>query len=249
MCATCGCGHPEEAPHRHAEGERVRLEVDVLAHNQAHAGANRRFFREQGITAFELLSAPGSGKTTLLERTVGRLASLGVPPAVLVGDQRTERDAERLRQAGAVARQIVTGSVCHLDAHMVAHALEGLDPLPRVLFIENVGNLICPALFDLGGNARVVLYSVTEGEDKPYKYADMFQAADLVLITKTDLLPYLELDLPRLIAAVTAVNPAARILPVSARSGAGMEAWLTWLWRRMEAGAAAGAAAEPALGS
>ena len=255
MCATCGCGesdlviHPHDHahdpshehgsgihPHDHAhEGRRISLEQDILARNAEFAAGNRRLFAERGIFALNLVSSPGSGKTTLLTRTVRALRD-EFPVAVIGGDQQTANDAERIRAAGAPAVQINTGKGCHLDAHGIGHALERL-PLPEsgVLFIENVGNLVCPADFDLGEAYKVVILSVTEGEDKPLKYPNMFAASGLMLLNKTDLLPHVEFDVARCLDYARRVNPDIQILQLSARTGDGMAAWLDWVRRGQRA--------------
>ncbi|HVY61938.1 MAG TPA: hydrogenase nickel incorporation protein HypB [Planctomycetota bacterium] len=232
MCGTCGCadvGSESGHGHGHGHGKVVLLEHKVLDRNARVAGRNRAFFAERGILALNLVSSPGAGKTTLLERTVRDLARR-VPVAVIEGDQATARDAERIRAAGAPAVQVNTGEGCHLDASMVERALGELDP-PRgaVVFIENVGNLVCPALFDLGEAAKVVIASVTEGEDKPIKYPHMFRAARLLLLNKVDLLPHVEFDVERCLAFAREANPALEAIPVSARRGDGLEAWYTRL--------------------
>ncbi|HEY0833908.1 MAG TPA: hydrogenase nickel incorporation protein HypB [Azospirillum sp.] len=207
----------------------VAIERGILAKNDAYAAENRQAFRRRGIFALNLLSSPGAGKTTLLVATLERLAGR-MPAAVIEGDQQTSLDADRIRATGAPAVQINTGKGCHLDAHMIGHAVGSLAlPERGLLFIENVGNLVCPAAFDLGEAKRVVLLSVTEGEDKPVKYPDIFAGADLVLINKVDAAPFLGVDLDALRAAVARVNPGAAVLHVSARTGEGMEDWLAWL--------------------
>ena len=203
------------------------LEAQILAKNDRLAERNRGWFMGRDVVALNLMSSPGSGKTTLLERT---LRAFSHPVAVLEGDQETARDAERLRATGTPVVQINTGKGCHLEADMVWHGLSHLKPeMGSVLFIENVGNLVCPALFDLGEDARVVLFSVTEGEDKPEKYPHMFRAADLVLLTKIDLLPYLDFDRTQALDAIRDVQPRAEVLEVSAKTGEGLEAWFDWL--------------------
>lgn len=207
----------------------VQIETDILAKNNAYAVANRRHFAEHGILALNLVSSPGSGKTTLLTRTIEALKQ-EFPLAVIEGDQQTANDAERIRQTGVPALQINTGKGCHLDAHMVGHAVDHLKPQDgSVLFIENVGNLVCPAAFDLGEAHKVVILSVTEGEDKPVKYPDMFHAADLMILNKIDLLPYLQFDVDKCIEYARRVNPAIRVLQLSATSGQGMELWQQWI--------------------
>ncbi|WP_026167064.1 hydrogenase nickel incorporation protein HypB [Novosphingobium nitrogenifigens] len=212
-----------------SQARLIRLEADILGKNARYAAANRDRFTAQGILALNLVSSPGSGKTTLLCRTLEMIGA-EFPVAVIEGDQQTSQDADRIRATGAPAIQINTGKGCHLDGHMVGHALDHLVPAEgSVLFIENVGNLVCPAAFDLGEGARVAILSVTEGEDKPLKYPDMFASADLVLVNKIDLLPYLDFDVDAAIANARRVNPRLRVLKVSARSGEGMTQWLDWL--------------------
>ena len=220
----------------------VQIEQDILAKNNAYAQANRAQFAAQGIFALNLVSSPGSGKTTLLCKTIQMLGDQ--PLAVIEGDQQTSQDAERIRATGAKAIQINTGKGCHLDAHMVGHALQRLELTDSsLLLIENVGNLVCPAAFDLGEAHKVAVLSVTEGEDKPIKYPDMFRAADLMLLNKCDLLPYLQFDVEQAEAYARRVNPDIRIIRVSATSGLGMDEWMEWL----AAGASACDAAAPAL--
>jgi hydrogenase nickel incorporation protein HypB len=219
--------------HAHAPGltqaRMVRIEQDILGKNNAYAEANRKYFTEHGLFAINLVSSPGSGKTTLLVKTIEMLAGKA-KVAVVEGDQQTSNDADRIRATGAPAIQVNTGKGCHLDAHMVGHALERLNlPDDSLLMIENVGNLVCPAAFDLGEAHKVVILSVTEGEDKPLKYPDMFNAADLMLLNKVDLLPYLSFDVEKCIEYAQRVNPKLIVFQVSASSGTGMEAWLTWL--------------------
>ncbi len=210
----------------------VQIEQDILAKNDAYAAANRRFFNERGILALNLVSSPGSGKTSLLTRTIGDLAA-ELSMTVIEGDQQTANDAERIRATGVRAVQVNTGKGCHLDGHMVGHALETLAPEQGgVLFIENVGNLVCPAAFDLGEAGKVAILSVTEGEDKPIKYPDMFHAAELMLLNKIDLLPYLDFDVDKCIDYARRVNPGIKVLKVSAKSGEGMEGWYGWIRAR-----------------
>lgn len=207
----------------------IEIERNILSRNDMDADANRRHLREQGVLALNLMSSPGAGKTTLLVETIRALAGeLGI--AVVEGDQETSNDAERIRACGVPAVQINTGRGCHLDAHMVGHALDEL-PLAAgsVVFIENVGNLVCPAAFDLGEAGKVVILSVTEGDDKPLKYPDMFATADLMLLNKTDLLPYVDFDPERAIELARRVNPEIAEIRLSARSGNGMTAWLDWV--------------------
>jgi hydrogenase nickel incorporation protein HypB len=227
MCATCGCA-PE---HSHEHGRTVLLQQKVLAKNDELAGRNRAWLEHRGVLAVNLMSSPGAGKTTLLERTA---RELDLELSVIEGDQETALDASRISQAGRKAVQINTGVGCHLDASMVAGALAELDPAPgSVVVIENVGNLVCPALFDLGESARVVLASVTEGADKPAKYPHMFRGADLVLVTKTDLLPYVDFDTARHALDVKQLSPGARLIQLSATTGEGMPDWYAWLRLRL----------------
>ena len=221
------------AAHAHAPGlsqaRMVQIEEDILGKNNAYAATNRRWFAENGILALNLVSSPGSGKTTLLTRTIDDLKA-EMKLSVIEGDQQTTHDVERIRETGVRALQINTGKGCHLDGHMVGHALETLQPeAGSVLFIENVGNLVCPAAFDLGEAQKVAILSVTEGEDKPIKYPDMFRAADLMLLNKIDLLPYLQFDVDRCIDYARRVNPGIRVLQLSATSGEGMDAWYRWV--------------------
>jgi hydrogenase nickel incorporation protein HypB len=217
--------------HDHGHGHRtLALEVDLLAKNDDLAAANRRWLAERGIVALNLMSSPGSGKTTLLERTV---RELGLPCTVLEGDQETLVDAERIRAAGARAVQINTGAGCHLDADMVARGLAALAPeRGSLLFVENVGNLVCPALFDLGEAARIVIVSVTEGADKPLKYPHMFRTADVVLLSKVDLLPYVDFDVTECVDGARRARPGVEVLEVSATRGDGMADWYAWLRAR-----------------
>jgi hydrogenase nickel incorporation protein HypB len=212
-----------------SQARMVKIETDILGKNNEYAAANRRWFSEHGILALNLVSSPGSGKTSLLTRTIEDLTH-EFALSVIEGDQQTANDAERIRATGVKALQINTGKGCHLDGHMVGHALETLQPADGgVLFIENVGNLVCPAAFDLGEAHKVAILSVAEGEDKPIKYPDMFHAADLMLLNKIDLLPYLRFDVERCIEYARLVNPGIRVLQVSAVSGAGMDDWYQWI--------------------
>ena len=231
----------------------IQLEADVLGANDRVARANRAHFEAHGVVAYNLVSSPGSGKTTLLVATIEALRHTrpGLPLAVIEGDQQTHHDADRIRATGAPAIQVNTGKGCHLDAPMVAAAFERL-PLhghaheqahehahehghghahgaPSLLFIENVGNLVCPAMWDLGERAKVAILSVTEGEDKPLKYPDMFAAARLMVLTKADLLPHVDFDVAHCIAYARRINPAIEVLLLSAKTGQGMDAWLDWL--------------------
>jgi len=215
--------------HGMSQGRMIQIEQDILAKNDAFAAANRDRLETRGVLALNLLSSPGSGKTTLLVKTIEALQP-DVSLAVIEGDQQTATDADRIRATGTPAIQVNTGKGCHLDAHMVGHALDNLAPGPgSVLMIENVGNLVCPAAFDLGEAFKVVMLSVTEGEDKPLKYPDMFHAADLMLLSKTDLLPHVDFDTARCVELARGINPALEILTLSARTGDGMPAWLDWI--------------------
>ena len=206
----------------------MTLEQKVLAKNDQLAQENRRWLAERGIVALNLTSSPGAGKTTLLERTIRECP--GMPIAVIEGDQETLLDARRIESTGCPVVQINTGAGCHLDAQMTRGALESLDPAREsVVLIENVGNLVCPALFDLGERAKVVIVSVTEGTDKPLKYPHMFAAAGLVLINKIDLLPYVDFDLDTCTRYVRAINSGVEVFPVSATTGAGLADWYDWL--------------------
>ncbi len=212
-----------------SQARMVEIEQNILSKNDRYAAANRAWFAERGLLALNLVSSPGSGKTTLLTRTVeGLKGRYGM--AVIEGDQQTANDAERIRATGVPALQINTGKGCHLDAHMVGHALESLAPeAGGVVFIENVGNLVCPAAFDLGEAAKVAILSVTEGEDKPIKYPDMFAAARVMLLNKADLLPYLDFDVEQCIEYSRRVNPEIEVIQLSARSGEGMGEWYDWI--------------------
>ncbi len=242
MCTTCGCGSDEiridgaahEHPHPHEHGHdhpdrthTIELEQKVLAKNDALAEHNRTWLAERGITAINLMSSPGAGKTSLLERTI---KESGRTISVVEGDQETAFDAQRIRAAGARAVQVNTGAGCHLDAPMVERALAELRPDDgSLVFIENVGNLVCPALFDLGEARKVVVISVTEGDDKPLKYPHMFAAADLVVVNKTDLLPYVDFDVERLSDDARKLNPKLQVMLLSVRTGDNIEAWISWL--------------------
>jgi len=211
----------------------ISLERDILAENDRFAAENRRHLADARTLALNLVSSPGAGKTTLLVRTIEALRGRAAV-AVIEGDQQTSADADRIRAAGAPAVQINTGKGCHLDAHAVGHAMERVGiPAGGVLFIENVGNLVCPAGFDLGEAAKIVIISVTEGEDKPLKYPDIFAAARLVIVNKIDLAPHLDADIALLQENARRVNPAVDILTLSARTGEGMEAWIAWLQARL----------------
>ncbi len=244
MCTTCGCDPADERHdhdhdhHHHGHGHdhgggKLAVVTDVLAKNDRFAAANRRLFADRGIFALNLVSSPGSGKTTILERTLRELAG-HCRCAVVEGDQQTDNDAVRIAATGAPVRQVNTGAGCHLDAHMVGHACEAFDLTALdLLFIENVGNLVCPASFDLGEHHKVAVLSVTEGEDKPLKYPHMFRAADVMLLNKIDLLPHVEFDTDRCLEMARRVNPAITVFAVSSRTGEGMAAWYGWLAQRV----------------
>ncbi len=234
--------HPHGTAHSHgAPGgvdaappstRTIVLEQEVLAKNDQLAGRNRRWLAERRILALNLMSSPGSGKTTLLERTIRDLGA-ELPISVIEGDQETLLDAERIRATRAKVVQINTGSGCHLDADMLAKGLASLDPpAGSVVMIENVGNLVCPALFDLGERARVVIMSVTEGADKPLKYPHMFRTADLMLVNKVDLSPYVDFDIARCVEYARTLRPGLDVLEVSATRGDGLDGWYAWLRRR-----------------
>ncbi len=236
MCGICGCTENDlthslheitETHHHHPE--LIQVEQNLLAKNNQFAAANRDYFLKRNMTALNLMSSPGSGKTTLLARTISELKK-ELNMAIIVGDQQTNLDAERLKAAGANAIQINTGQVCHLDAHTVGHAVETLTlPLPTILFIENIGNLVCPALFDLGETYKVVLLSVTEGDNKPLKYPEMFHHADLMILTKIDLLPYVEFNPEKCIEYARRINPLIKVISLSATTGLGFDEWIQWV--------------------
>ena len=229
--------HPHDHPHGHdhahddsaGHSHVVDLETRILAKNDAIAEKNRAWFKGREILALNLMSAPGAGKTTLLERTIRDLND-AIRIYVIEGDQATALDGERIRAAGAAAVQVNTGSGCHLDADMVARGLRELKPMPgSLVMIENVGNLVCPALFDLGEEAKVVILSVAEGDDKPLKYPHMFQAAQMMILNKTDLAPHVDFDPERAVANALRVNPSISTLRLSARTGEGLDRWYGWL--------------------
>lgn len=260
MCTVCGChdgpkidGEPHAHSHAHdhdhshshdhhhygqgaagvsvpgmSQARLIEVETDILTKNNAYAASNRRVLTALQAFAVNLVSSPGSGKTTLLCRTIEALGDQ--PLAVIEGDQQTSNDADRIRATGARAVQVNTGKGCHLDGHMVGHAMDDLTLAPQsLLFIENVGNLVCPAAFDLGEDAKVAILSVTEGEDKPLKYPDMFTAAKLAILNKIDLAPHCDADLDAYEANLKRINPDITVLRVSAKSGEGMDAWCDWL--------------------
>ncbi len=242
MCATCGCGdnghshhnhsHTHEHGHGHHHSHRtniVEVERDILHENDLLAQRNRGYFDAKNILALNLVSSPGSGKTTLLEKTLTDLKGQH-EFYVIEGDQQTSYDADRIHATGTKVTQINTGKGCHLDAHMVLHALQGMKPAENaILFIENVGNLVCPAMFDLGEKERVVVMSVTEGEDKPVKYPDMFHSSTLCVINKIDLLPYVPFNMEKAKEYALKVNPELEIMEISCTSGHGLDKWYDWL--------------------
>lgn len=238
-------GHPHEpgavdlgaatAVGNDREARVIDLEVEVLAKNDLLAARNRGWFEGRGILALNLMSSPGAGKTSLLEKTISDLSS-ELALSVIEGDQETLLDAERIRATGCKVVQINTGSGCHLDADMLARGLQSLDPPAQsVLFIENVGNLVCPALFDLGERSKVVIMSVTEGDDKPLKYPHMFRAADVLVLNKLDLLPYVNFDVERCIGFARQINPDIEVLTVSVTSGQDIDRWYDWLRQQIKA--------------
>ncbi len=231
MCTDCGCA-PSQPEHIHEHdhaSRKIRVEENLLAKNQRLAEDNRASFIAHQLFVLNLVSSPGSGKTSILERTLTDLGD-SLSFCVLEGDQQTDNDAERIAATGVPVKQLNTGAGCHLDAHMVGHGVEDFDlRAADILMIENVGNLVCPASFDLGEDHKVAVLSVTEGEDKPLKYPQMFQAADLMLINKIDLLPYLRFDLEQCKTFALQVNPEIKIIELSCHSGHGMTEWYEWL--------------------
>ena len=253
MCGTCGCGeedkikysipgknieehthshdhgHHHNHDHDHSHSHEIQLEVDVLSKNNKLAERNRGYFEALNIKALNLVSSPGSGKTSLLERTIKEIGN-DIKLYIIEGDQQTTNDADRISRAGAPVIQINTGNGCHLDADMINNAVKQLKPENNsVLMIENVGNLVCPSMFDLGESKRVVIISTTEGEDKPIKYPPMFETSQLCIINKTDLLPYLDFDIEKLKEYALRVNHHMEFIEVSVKTGEGMEKWYEWL--------------------
>lgn len=239
MCATCGCGQAKTHQHAHeAEppggGNIIQIEQALLAENDRHAAHNRGLFNRRHTRAFNLISSPGAGKTTLLEKTLTALRARNIGCAVIEGDQATDLDAQRIARTGVSVFQIETGRSCHLDAHQVQHALSHLDvPERGLLFIENVGNLICPTEFKLGEHERVTIVSVAEGHDKPAKYPLAFRKATAIVISKMDLLPHVDFDLVEARRLIAGLNPNSPIFELSARDGGGMAEWLSWLQHRL----------------
>ncbi len=251
MCGACGCGdennikysipgkelenkkeehkHDHEHGHTHSHSHEIQLEMDVLTSNNLVAERNRGFFEALNIKALNLVSSPGSGKTSLLERTIKEIGK-EINFYIVEGDQQTTNDADRIAAAGAPVIQINTGNGCHLDAEMINTAVKQLKPENNsMLMIENVGNLVCPSMFDLGESKRVVIISTTEGEDKPIKYPPMFESSQLCIINKIDLLPYLDFDMDKLKDYAKRVNHHLEFIEVSAKTGEGMDQWYEWL--------------------
>ena len=262
MCGTCGCGdgnnikysipgkedkdndleHQHEHVHNHEHGHshdhthshEIQLEIDVLSNNNKLAERNRGYFEALNIKVLNLVSSPGSGKTSLLERTIKEIGK-EINFYIVEGDQQTTNDADRIASAGAPVIQVNTGNGCHLDAAMINTAVKQLKPENNsVLMIENVGNLVCPSMFDLGESNRVVIISTTEGEDKPIKYPPMFESSQLCIINKTDLLPYLDFDIEKLKEYAIRVNPHLELIEVSAKTGEGMDLWYEWLRKNIK---------------
>ncbi|MBT3556736.1 MAG: hydrogenase nickel incorporation protein HypB [Rhodospirillales bacterium] len=256
MCTVCGCGdetgthdHSHDhtaAPHNHHFGQGaagvsvagysqdrlIQIEQNILSKNDDYAEGNRKWLAEHGLLALNMVSSPGAGKTTLLVETLQTLKN-EIPLGVIEGDQETANDADRIRETGVPAIQINTGRGCHLDAHMIGHALQDLHvDRGGAVLIENVGNLVCPAAFDLGEASKVVILSVTEGEDKPIKYPDMFAAADLMILSKVDLLPYVDFDVTKAEEYARRVNPDLEFMRLSAKTGEGLQKWQDWIITR-----------------
>lgn len=236
MCGICGCS--EEMTHTHDEHNHqhdhdnhhtVLIEEDIFRKNNEFASQNAAYFKSKNIFATNIMSSPGSGKTTLLSKTISSLNEK-MDITVIVGDQATREDANTIESHGGFALQINTGKTCHLDAHMIGHALEKLALKQNsIVFIENIGNLVCPALFNLGEKHKIVILSVTEGDNKPLKYPDMFRHADLMVITKIDLLPYVDFDVQKCIDYARRINPDIHVISVSSKTGDGLENWYQWI--------------------
>ena len=259
MCTVCGCGQTDESHHSHdhvhhphshnhdhhygsgvagvsvagfSQDRLIQIEQNILSKNDGYAEANRQWLADRRLLALNLVSSPGAGKTTLLVQTLNLFPN-GTPLGVVEGDQATANDADRIRETGVPAVQINTGRGCHLDAHMVGHALPDLAmQYGGVVFIENVGNLVCPAAFDLGEAFKVVILSVTEGDDKPLKYPDMFAAANVMILSKMDLLPHVDFDVDKAVERALRINPDLEVLRVSARDGTGIQEWCDWIVNR-----------------
>jgi hydrogenase nickel incorporation protein HypB len=228
MCGTCGCGQSTSNHHHQHDEQLIKIEQNIMSVNNQYAQQNRKYCDEHNIFPINLVSSPGSGKTTLLTQTLQQLKP-HYSLAVIEGDQQTDVDAQQIATTGVDVIQINTGKSCHLEAHQVGHAIQDLTFKDGILFIENVGNLVCPSLFDLGEAHKVVILSVTEGDNKPLKYPHMFQAASLMLINKIDLLPYVDFDVDKCIDYAKQVNPDIQSLTLSATQGEGMASWYTWL--------------------
>lgn len=261
MCDTCGCSqpdgaitirkpgeeghshphqhehdhtHPHDHSHAHSHSRTIIVETDILAKNNLIAERNRGYFEAKNIFTLNLVSSPGSGKTTILEKTISTLKKQ-ITCAVIEGDQQTMNDAERIAATGAAVVQVNTGTGCHLDSEMINEGAKKLNlENDSILFIENVGNLVCPALFDLGEAHKVVIISVTEGDDKPHKYPTMFSVSDLCIINKTDLLPYVDFDVEKCKEYARQVNPNIEFIEMSATKGDGMEKWTNWLLNNVQ---------------
>lgn len=245
MCGICGCSEETHATMNHSHDEQnnllshnhndeiiINIEQDIFAINNQFAQKNQHYFSNKKIFTLNIMSSPGSGKTTLLAKTISDLKDT-ITSAVIVGDQQTDQDATLLKLSGAEAIQVNTGKVCHLDAHMIGHALEKLPIKERmILFIENIGNLVCPALFDLGESHKIVILSVTEGDNKPLKYPDIFRSADLMIITKTDLLPYVDFDIDKCCDYARRIKPDLEILQLSTSHGQGLTQWYQWIMQK-----------------
>ena len=238
MCEICGCSDDSLEHHQHLQHHThdehvVDVGQSILAKNQQFALENKKFLEKKSIVAINIMSSPGSGKTTLIAKTIQDLKSQ-MDITVIVGDQHTNQDAQLINKSGGSALQINTGKVCHLDAHMIGHALQDLDLKNKsLLFIENIGNLVCPALFNLGESYKVVLISVPEGDNKPIKYPDMFRGADLIIINKTDLLPYVSFDVAQCKQYALSIKPDVDIITLSTTNGTGLDEWYQWLKQKI----------------
>lgn len=242
MCGICGCSEENEEilHHKHDHQDRltshhhdaegmIQIEQNILEKNNQFAERNKNYFSQNKILALNIMSSPGSGKTTLLTKTITDLKNK-IQSAVIVGDQQTDYDAKQLQSTGTPAVQVNTGKICHLDAHMIGHAIDEL-PVNKnmILFIENIGNLVCPALFHLGESYNIVILSVAEGDNKPLKYPDMFRSADLMILTKLDLLPYIEFDVEQCINYARRIKPNLEVLQLSVKHSEGLTPWYDWL--------------------
>jgi len=231
MCGICGCSEAvhENTSHHHKSDKLINIEENLFSENNKIAIQNSEYFKKNKILALNIMSSPGAGKTTLLTKTISNLNKEN-RFSVIVGDQQTDLDAEMIKTSGATVLQINTGRTCHLDAHMISHAIEDLSIKDQsILFIENVGNLVCPSLFNLGEHLRIVMLSVTEGDNKPLKYADIFHCADLMILSKLDLLPFVDFDVKKCIEYAKQINPKIEVLQLSTKSGDGLSSWYEWL--------------------